>query len=97
MCVYCMIADFGRNAFPWYQRISDPLAVPLQSPNRLRGLIQEQQKLTDLEAILARVKEMQSIQGCSCEDEQKTDYLPDMRRRLDSIEKTLRARYEVYE
>ncbi len=67
MCVYCMVADWGRKVLP-VDRWTRP-------------------HFDEFQEILRRIKKLEDAQGgCPDEDPTKTDFLDDIRRRLDELE-----------
>ena len=83
MCVYCMMADHAKKWWP------DP-AIPNREFPWAYPVPWTRKQLDEFEDILRRIKDIEDrLGGCPCEEPEKLDYLKDIRKRLDGIERKL--------
>jgi hypothetical protein len=95
MCIYCMIADWGKqflpfpNPNPYWPIPADPNTVPVTVPvtvpiTTTTYPLWTMKQLEEFEHILELVKEMEDkLGGCPCEDPSKMDYLKQLRKVLE--------------
>lgn len=90
MCMYCMIADWGRQWIPgplpgsptWPFTPSIP-PIPL-APPPTPAPMWPKEMLDQFEDLLRRVKELEDkLGGCPCEEPQKLDYLKEIRKLIE--------------
>ena len=89
MCTYCMMADHIHRYWPYP---GDPNPMPLTVPaTPVRDWTWPQ--FNEFEDILQRIKALEEkVGGCPCPDEDKTAFLENIKRRLESIDKKLDAK-----
>ena len=82
MCVYCMCAEWADKWWPDPGRTAPrPDDWPVIPPAPWR-----KKQVEEFEEILERIQKLEEqVGGCPCPDEEKTDFLEDIKRRLDRI------------